>query len=161
VIAPTLANNAHRPVKIGLFWRSNDSMNDHRACHLSEFISLTENLRASFFSLQPTILAEERELLAKHNINNLVQEITTYSQAGALMQQMDLIVTVTAPIAHLSGALGLPTIVLAPYQFDWQWAGTDESSNWYPGVKVLRQQKIGDWTSSLEQCRQLIGDITG
>lgn len=161
VIAPTVVNQAHRPLKIGLFWRSNDRLDDHTACHLSEFISLTENLPASFFSLQPTTFAAERELLAKHNINNLAQGITTYSQAGALMQQMDLIVTVTAPMAHLSGALALPTLVLAPYQLDWQWADTDQLSNWYPGVRVLRQKKIGDWTSPLEQCRQLIGDITG
>jgi tetratricopeptide (TPR) repeat protein len=70
---------------------------------------------------------------------------------------MDLLVTVDTSMAHLAGTLGIPTIVLLMYRGDWRW-GLDETTPWYPTVKLLRQSERGGWPPVLENLK---GEIVG
>lgn len=71
---------------------------------------------------------------------------------------MDLVVTVDTVLAHLAGALGIPTFLLASFIPDWRWMLGRCDSPWYPTLRIYRQQAPGDWGSALAQ---VVGDLSG
>jgi len=70
-------------------------------------------------------------------------------QASA-MRELDLIVCVDTLIAHLAGALALPTWLLLPQPCDWRWMIGREDSPWYPTMRLFRQTHRGDWSGLIE-----------
>jgi len=64
---------------------------------------------------------------------------------AALIQSLDLVITVDNASAHLTGALGRPGWVLLPAVADWRWFCEREDSPWYPSLRLFRQHRPGDW----------------
>ncbi len=62
---------------------------------------------------------------------------------AALIERLDLVVTVDTAIAHLAGALGRPVWLLNRYGGDWRWQDgnldPDGASLWYPTLHQFRQ----------------------
>jgi tetratricopeptide (TPR) repeat protein len=69
----------------------------------------------------------------------------SFLDTAAVMQCVDLIITIDTSIAHLAGALGRPTWVMLKEVPDWRWMLKREDSPWYPRHRLFRQQKSGDW----------------
>lgn len=67
------------------------------------------------------------------------------------LQKMDLVVTVDTVLAHLAGALGIPTFLLLSFLPDWRWMLGREDSPWYPTLRLYRQPAPGDWESVIDQ----------
>jgi hypothetical protein len=58
-----------------------------------------------------------------------------------------LVVTVDTMIAHLAGALGVPTWLMLKHAPDWRWSPTARDSDWYPSLRLYHQPASGDWTA--------------
>ena len=86
------------------------------------------------------------------------QDLVSYSHTGALIQQMDLVVSVCTSVVHLAGALNIPAIVLLSPHADWRWLMDETESTWYPNTAILRQTKSGDWKSLVNQCAEQLKD---
>lgn len=67
-------------------------------------------------------------------------------RTAALIAGAALVVTVDTMAAHLAGTLGRPTLLLLKHQPDWRWPLQGDRSGWYPTMRVLRQDRPGDWT---------------
>lgn len=74
----------------------------------------------------------------------------------ALLSLLDGLVGVSNTNVHLAAGLDklLYTLVPLPYEFRWQTRGN--TSPWFPGSKVYRQQREGGWEAPL---RQLQSDL--
>jgi ADP-heptose:LPS heptosyltransferase len=84
--------------------------------------------------------------------------LTDYAETAALVANLDLVVSVDTSIAHLAGAMGKPAWVLLPAAPDWRWLLRRAVSPWYASLRLLRQQRAGDWTGLLAQVmRELPG----
>jgi ADP-heptose:LPS heptosyltransferase len=59
-------------------------------------------------------------------------------------------------VAHLAGALGIPTLLLLTFQPDSRWLLDREDSPWYPSLRLYRQPAYGDWESVI---RQVVADL--
>jgi ADP-heptose:LPS heptosyltransferase len=70
---------------------------------------------------------------------------------AALLDCCDLVVSVANTTVHLAGALGRPTIGLLPYFPGWRWLSKGRHCLWYDSVNLLRQDALGDWTSTLDR----------
>ncbi len=78
-------------------------------------------------------------------------EIRDFSDTAAMVRSLDAVVTVDTSLAHLAGTLGVPTFVLLPYAPDWRWLLGREDSPWYPSMRLVRQERPGEWSAVTEQ----------
>lgn len=80
-----------------------------------------------------------------HIFDDFDENNGSFMDSAAIMNHLDLIITIDTSIAHLAGGLGVPVWVLLPYNADWRWLLTRNDSPWYPTMKLFRQQKNGNW----------------
>lgn len=151
--------------RIGIAWQGNP---DHqadmfRSVPLSSFETLAEIPNVEFISLQSGYGTEQ---LAKWNgvkpIVPLDAEVDKTSGAfmdtAAIMLQLDLVITSDTSIAHLAGALGVPTWLALNYVPDWRWLLHREDSPWYPSIRLFRQDVLGDWASVFRKMKSALLD---
>jgi hypothetical protein len=84
--------------------------------------------------------------------------LSTFSDTALALQAMDLLITVDTAVAHLAGALGIPTLLLVTNIPDWRWLMDRDDSPWYPTFHIYRQQTPGDWP---EVIQRLVSDLQG
>ena len=133
--------------RVGLVWSGSPTHEDdhNRSIGLSMFL---QKLPAGFeyVSLQKDVRASD--LAASQGASNLRHfgaQLLDFSDTAALCELMDLVITVDTSVAHLSGALGVPTWVLLPHLPDWRWLLNRRESPWYPSVRLYRQSKAQHW----------------
>ena len=69
----------------------------------------------------------------------------------AVLDAIDLLVSVDTGVVHLAGAMGRPTWVLLPYAPDWRWLLSRDDSPWYPDVQLFRQPAPNGWAPAIER----------
>lgn len=67
-----------------------------------------------------------------------------YDDTAALVASLDMVFCVQTAVAHLGGALGVPTWVCVPPCSQWRYGTEGETIPWYNCVRVIRQEK-GQW----------------
>ncbi|NND81681.1 MAG: TIGR03032 family protein [Gammaproteobacteria bacterium] len=154
VVVPQLAGNG-KP-KIGLVWAGSPTqqINHHRSCPIDEIMRLAENDAYDFYSFQLPISGEHKQTLSEHGVTDLEQELVSYSHTGALLQQMDLVISVCTSVVHLAGSLKVPALVLLSPHADWRWLSEQHASPWYPRISIMRQQTSGDWAGLIDQVNE-------
>ena len=100
-----------------------------------------------FFSLQ----VGARALPPLPGLQDLSPFIRNFGDTARLLQRLDLVLSVDTSVAHLAGALGLPTLLLLPHFPDWRWGWEGEGTPWYPTLQLFRQPTPGDWDAVLAQ----------
>ncbi|MCI3135019.1 hypothetical protein [Phenylobacterium aquaticum] len=77
-----------------------------------------------------------------------------FPDSAAILDRLDLLITVDTAIAHLAGAMGRPCWVLLPaIGCDWRWLQDRADTPWYPSLRLYRQPAPGDWDSVIAQVR--------
>jgi len=85
---------------------------------------------------------------------NLSDKLTDFAETAALIEQLDLVISVDTSTAHLAAAMGKPTWILNRYDSCWRWMMDRTDSPWYPSARLYRQSTPGDWMGVLEQVRE-------
>ena len=137
-------------LRIGIAWsgrkRHHLDAFRNRSCRAQDFLRLADSPGVSMFSLQT---GKPSEQLGEHRnsgeLTDLSRYMTDFAESAALVQGMDLIVTVDTALAHLAGALGKPCCILLAYTSDWRWNEIDGRNPWYPSVISYRQPTPGNW----------------
>lgn len=149
-------------LKVGLCWAGNsDHPNDYRrSMHLSKFSLLSDLKNVQLYSLQKDATAPRMwrgryvNLLAGAATNTIVDlssHLDNFSDTAHLIGQMDLVITVDTSIVHLAGAMGKPCWLLIDKLNDWRWGTEGETCEWYPSVRIFRQDQLFDWVSVMER----------
>jgi ADP-heptose:LPS heptosyltransferase len=89
---------------------------------------------------------------------NLGAEIVDFVDTMAIIEALDLVVTVDTVVAHLAGAMGKAVWIILPYAPDWRWMLDRNDSPWYPRARLFRQSRAGDWRGVLRQVAQALTD---
>ena len=76
-----------------------------------------------------------------------------FVDTASIIKSLDLVISVDSAIAHLAGSLGKPTWLLLNYVPDWRWGLGGENTDWYPSMRIFRQEKPGDWSGLLKTVR--------
>lgn len=137
---------------IGVAWAGNPAHrhDSSRSIPLADFLGIA-NDGSRFYCLQKELKPGERALLDAHAAFRYVgDDLHDFADTAALIDVMDLVVTVDTAVAHLAAAMGKPVWILLPFQPDWRWLRERDDSPWYPSARLFRQPAIGDWKSVLE-----------
>jgi hypothetical protein len=81
---------------------------------------------------------------------------------AAVMSLCDAVVSVDTAPAHLSGALGRPTLLMLRKTADWRWEPPASRTPWYPSMRLFRQDRPGDWSAPVaraaDELRRLVAE---
>jgi tetratricopeptide (TPR) repeat protein len=148
--------------KVGLVWAgSSTNKNDHnRSVSLMRFAPLTKARGMRFFSLQKGDAAvQARNPPAGMELVDWTGDLKDFADTAALIDNLDLVITVDTSVAHLAGALGKPVWVLLPYIPDWRWMLDRQDSPWYPTMRLFRQRRFGDWAEVIERVAEALDTL--
>jgi ADP-heptose:LPS heptosyltransferase len=122
-----------------------------------EKFSVLNNPNINFYSLQKGEAAETELAKLKNKkwkgprIIDYTQDFTDLSDTAALIENLDLVITVDTSVAHLAAGLGKPTWILNRFDSCWRWMRNRDDSPWYSAVKLYTQETYGDWDSVLKK----------
>jgi hypothetical protein len=85
---------------------------------------------------------------------DLSAELDDFGDTAAVIESVDLVVTIDSSAAHLAGALGKPAWVMLPWVPDWRWLMDREDTPWYPTLRLFRQPSRGDWAGLIARVAQ-------
>jgi tetratricopeptide (TPR) repeat protein len=139
--------------RIGLAWSGSKGHNKdlERSIALAQFSSILD-YPAHWISLQKEVRSnDEPALQAAPQILRFGEELTDFADTAALIDNLDLVVSVDTAVAHLAGALGKPVWILLPRVADWRWLKDRSDSPWYPTATLFRQTAGGDWQGVLRE----------
>ena len=74
-----------------------------------------------------------------------------WQETAEVLESLDLLVSVDTSVAHLAGALGIPTVLLLSAPADWRWGQEDCQTFLYESMRLVRCAAPGDWTQALLQ----------
>ncbi len=142
--------------RIGLAWtgRPTHPNDRRRSVPLSQLLPLADAGPAAFVSLQKPMPARDLDTIERFpGMTDLSADLTDFGETAALMENLDLVVTVDTSMGHLAGALNKPAWILIPKAADWRWLLNRDDSPWYPSVRLFRQPKPGEWAEPLARMR--------
>ena len=128
--------------KVGLAWcgYANQMNNRNRAMHLSDLQGLLSLPGVQCFSLQKSDGGEYTDIdPGEDRLVDLTGEWRDFNDSAAMIQNLDLVITVDTAIAHLTGALGKPGWVMLAPNADWRWLMNRDDSPWYPTLRLFRR----------------------
>ena len=160
-------------LRVGVVWSGGLRPNQPEAWAVNErrniplaLLAPLKNTAIDFYSLQKGQPGES-ELAALKAANwggpdliDLSADLDDFSATAALINQLDLVITVDTAVAHLAGALAKPVWLLNRFDTCWRWLLDRNDSPWYSSMRLFRQGQPGQWTPVVEavqsQLQQLI-----
>ncbi|MCX7077706.1 MAG: hypothetical protein NTZ45_13280, partial [Methylococcales bacterium] len=131
--------------------------NDHNRSILIQSLQFLFDLPVEFHCLQKEIREEDATFISSQkNIHTYTELFEDFSDTAALIDEMDLVISVDTSVAHLAGAIGKETWILLPYVPDYRWMLERKDSPWYPTAKLFRQSAIGEWGDVINDIKQAL-----
>ena len=151
--------------KVGIVWSGSPAYerNSVRSSNLEHFASLAAVQGVKLYSLQKGAPAAQlKELAGKIPVTDLAVHLHDFSDTAAVIENLDLIISVDTCVPHLAGAIGKPVWLLLCNAPAWQWMLDRPDSPWYPTMRIFRQSQPGQWQDVFHQvARELRGGKIG
>jgi hypothetical protein len=156
-------------LRVGICWSGEPRHNApgaravdrRRSTALAAWTPLAAVRAVSLVSLQKGPAAEQLahppEGMTIHDWTN---ELDDFADTAALIEALDLVITVDTASAHLAGALGKPVWILNRHDACWRWLVGRSDSPWYPTATLFRQPKPGDWDAVFANVVTALFDVT-
>ena len=117
-----------------------------RSVPFAQFMALAGDPELLVFSLQGGVHQKDIQTFGAGGlVHDVGRGIFDFAEAATALSQLDLLISIDAPIAHLAAAMGLKTWVLLPSTVDWRWQLGGTRAPWYPSARLFRQPRPGDW----------------
>ena len=152
---------------VGIVWSGSSiyERNHVRSCRLDDFLPLTAIEGVRFYSLQKGAPAAQLSQSAQQiPVVNLEEDLHDFSDTAAVIENLDLIISIDTCVPHLAAAMGKPTWTILCAAPAWQWMLERDDSPWYPTIKLFRQKEAGEWADVFhnvaEQLRMLVANTT-
>jgi hypothetical protein len=142
--------------KIGLSWtsRPDHPRNDLRSFPILDLVARLKSIpNVSFYSLQLSHPDQTQTAKAAGMID-FTGELSSFDDTAALVSNLDLVIAMDGVIAHLAGALNIPTWVLVDVNPYWGWGRYEKTTPWYQSARIYRQQRMHRWEEVFEEVRK-------
>jgi len=145
-------------LRIGLVWAGAHrpgqphaaAIDRRRSMKLAEMAPLGDLPGCVFVSLQLGPPAAQIGA-APFPLIDVAGRLTDFADTAALIDTLDLVITVDTAAAHLAGALGKPVWLLSRFDACWRWGRERDDSPWYPTMRLFRQTAPGDWAGVMRR----------
>jgi tetratricopeptide (TPR) repeat protein len=155
---PEIGAAPARP-RIGIAWAGRAEQWDDRkrSIALALLAPLAGATDAEFYSLQKgEASTQAANPPAGMRLHDLTTRIRDFSDTAALIANLDLVISVDSAVAHLAGAMGVPTWVLVAHAPDWRYHLERSDNPWYPTMRLFRQDRDGDWSGPVARAAQAL-----
>ncbi|WP_173576293.1 tetratricopeptide repeat protein [Acetobacter fallax] len=131
--------------KIGLVW-SGRARPEYgiayraRSTSLEAFAPITSQAGVTFVNLQFGEPAGELQSLKGISIVDPMNDVRDMADTAAIIENLDLVISVDTSVAHLAGALGKPVWMLTRSDCCWRWLENRDDTPWYPTMRIFRSQ---------------------
>jgi tetratricopeptide (TPR) repeat protein len=148
-------------LKIGVVWAT--ERDPSRSCPFNLFRYLTSIDGVTFYSLQKGESSKQaKNLQTMINLIDYTEEINNFSDTAALIENLDLVISVDTAVANLAGALGKSVWTLIPFIGDWKWVlNKNNNPIWYPTMRFFRQPSAGDWEPVIVKVKDELLKVLG
>jgi tetratricopeptide (TPR) repeat protein len=158
--AARLPPRAPGALRVGLVWAGQArphmpgfaTLDAHRSMTLADFAPLGGMQGIQFISLQKGPAAAQAAApppgLVLHDPMDAVGD---FADTAGIVANLDLLVSVDTSVAHLAGAMGGKVLLLDRFDNCWRWLAGREDSPWYPTLRIIRQQRPGDWAGVMRR----------
>ncbi|WP_244959669.1 tetratricopeptide repeat protein [Gluconacetobacter azotocaptans] len=138
---------ARRP-RIGLVWAGDRRVkSEHVAADKRRSTTLAEMgaalcpVDATLVNLQFGPPRAEIEAWQGQPLFDPMGDVRDMADTAALMESLDLIISVDTSPVHLAGAIGRPVWLVNRWDACWRWGDEGDSSPWYPATRVFRARE--------------------
>lgn len=135
-------------LKVGLCWSGSlmSKYDAHRSVPLKLLAPLFDAPNVEFYSLQVDVRGGDSEIMRGLPMIDLAKYFKTFRDTAHAVKCLDLVLTVDTSVAHLAGTVGVQTwVMLTAFRTYWLWIEKQQTSPWYPSVRLFRQRRDGDW----------------
>jgi tetratricopeptide (TPR) repeat protein len=146
-------------LNVGLVWQGNPNYGQdaNRSMAFSNFCPLFDLVGVAYYSLQCGMSSLDPDKLGMAGfVANLEPLCKSWLDTAKMIQALDLVVAVDTAVAHLAGCLGKEVCLLTPHASDWRWPRSGEKTPWYNSMRVIRQERQGEWAPSILKVKRLI-----
>jgi tetratricopeptide (TPR) repeat protein len=155
--APRFADQTN--FKVGLVWAGNPRKHAIDAHIVDRRRSMTLDLmrplfafdQIQFYNLQMGEPANQIDSCSlRDTIIDYMPEVADFMDTAAIIENLDLVISVDTSVVHLAGGLGKPVWILSRFDACWRWLRNREQSPWYPTARIFGQPKQGDWVAVVD-----------
>lgn len=146
--ATSLLKSANGLYKIGIVWETSatSQLSSAKNCALTAFLPFSEIPGIQLVSLYKGAgQSAIKDIGAEGLIIDAGQHDRHFLDTAALIDELDLVITVDTAVAHLAGSQNKPVWMLTPEPAFWYWNGVGEATPYYPSMRVIRQSQPGQW----------------
>jgi hypothetical protein len=146
---------------IGISWGSSAYAKDTPS--LEDWAALIKSVDAKFVSLQYGNIAGDLARLSADSQKTIVSDASVDQLAdldrfAAQIASLDAVVTISNTGAHLTGALGVPAIIIIDDNFRRAWPVVTERTPYYPEA-VLVAKRSRAWRAVMDEVKKKLGEI--
>jgi tetratricopeptide (TPR) repeat protein len=155
-------------LSVGVVWASNP---DNKAMYKNKSLPLAvlmpcllQLINLDLIHLHSLQFGEDANQLSPWSSHEGItiwkDRLSDFSETAHVIQQLDLVISVDTAVAHLAGALNIPTWLLLPDNADFRWLRDINSCPWYPSMRLFRQSQKGDWVGLVAEVQKAFGEMT-
>ena len=152
------------PLRVGLVWSSvvwsgagMGLVRMDKSIALAQFAPLAALTHVEWYCLQVGAGRDElAQCPAGLALRDPAQDIVDFADTAAIIENLDLVLSVDTSVVHLAGAAGKPVIMLLKHTSGMFWLQDRDNSPWYPSLRIVRQNAAGDWHDAILRAADLI-----
>jgi tetratricopeptide (TPR) repeat protein len=155
--------------RIGLVWAGNprkdmpnlNLVDRQRSIAFETLVPLLGVAGCSFYSLQKgdDAVKQLQGSAWRDRVCDFTDDLHDFSDTAALIENLDLVISVDTSVLHVAGALGKPVWLLNRHNTCWRWLREREDSPWYPTVRQFRQDAARDWSPVIARAAASLQDF--
>jgi thioredoxin-like negative regulator of GroEL len=134
--------------RVAIAWAGRPAHNNdrNRSSSLPQWQAILATEGVAFLALQKGVACKQvGEFFGDAALYSLGPSVTDFADTMAILDCVDLVISVDTSLAHLAGAMGRPVWVMLPFAPDWRWLLQRADTPWYPSMRLYRQHAPRDW----------------
>jgi Flp pilus assembly protein TadD len=137
-------------LRLGLVWGGTPKHTEDRTLQRRD-VQIVVLQQGSSRDQLDTLPVELRDTLL-----DVAPDCIDMADTAQVLTTCDAVLSVDTSVAHVAGALGVPTWVMVAHPAEWRWGRDRTDCPYYPYTTVLRQRAGGDWSAVVHGAMQAI-----